>query len=63
MLISTFASSSWRMEYKEGVETKPDIGYLFAYDIGYLFAYSTRDIKVAKLEMGYTQGQQFFVSI
>ena len=30
-LTSSFASGEWKREYVPGVETKPDIGYLFAY--------------------------------
>ena len=30
-LTSSFASDEWKREYVPGVETKPDIGYLFAY--------------------------------
>ncbi len=43
-LVSTFAEGKWQKEYAEGVETKPDIGYLFAY--------SSRDMKTAKRQMG-----------
>ena len=30
-LVSTFAKGVWQKEYAEGVETKPDTGFLFAY--------------------------------
>lgn len=30
-LISIFATGKWKKKYAEGVETKPDIGYLFAF--------------------------------
>jgi len=39
-LVSTFAPGEWEKEYAEGVETKPDVGYLFAY--------SSRNLKMAK---------------
>lgn len=43
-LVSTFACGKWLKEYAEGVETKPDVGYLFAY--------SSRNLRRAKVDMG-----------
>lgn len=30
-LVSTFAAEEWQKQYAEGVETKPDVGCLFAF--------------------------------
>lgn len=35
-LVSSFASGKWRKRYAEGVETKPDVGYLFAFPSNHL---------------------------
>lgn len=43
-LVSTFASGIWQKEYAEGVETKPDIGHLFAY--------SRKNLKRARSNFG-----------
>ena len=51
-LVSTYAGGEWMKVYAEGVETKPDIGYLFAY--------SEKDLERAREEM--SRFEQFWVA-
>ena len=30
-LVSTYAKDEWKCEYKKGVVTRPEVGYLFAF--------------------------------
>lgn len=55
-LVSGFAAGKWQKEYAEGVETKPDIGYLFAY--------SSRNLKGAQRNFpcGYSCSYQFWLA-
>ena len=52
-LVSTFAADEWRKEYAKGVETKPNIGYLFAYSI--------KNMKGAKANFG-GHGEQYWLA-
>lgn len=51
-LVSTFARGKWQKEYAQGAETKPDVGYLFAY--------SKSNLKGAKKDM--CRSSQFWLA-
>lgn len=53
-LVSTFARGEWQKEYAKGVETKPDIGYLFAY--------SSKNMRGARSSMGMWPGYQYWLA-
>lgn len=53
-LVSTFACGEWLKEYAQGVETKPDVGYLFAY--------SSRNLKEARRDMGGSKPTQYWLA-
>lgn len=52
-LVSTFAGGEWQKEYAEGAKTTPDTGYLFAY--------SSRNLNLARRDMG-TGSFQFWLA-
>lgn len=53
-LVGTFARGKWQKEYAEGVETKPDVGYLFAF--------SSRNMGEARGSMGSGAATQYWLA-
>jgi len=53
-LVSTFAEGKWQKEYAEGLETKPDVGCLFAY--------SSSNMTEAKRNFGTTVEWQYWLA-
>lgn len=51
-LVSTFATEEWQKEYAERVETKPDVGYLFAFP--------SKNLKQARKEM--SRSDQYWIA-